>query len=169
MVICVNFQTKTVVLEIPGSLVARLAGCLCNNRPKAWVLTVRAIGMVWTPEKCPNFPYQFNVKQNPCAAGTQGLQNWRKERDSNPRYGDSVCRLSRAVHSTTLPSFHRCSAGLPVVVIDLFGEGCFRAEVAKYTQLRPNCHARAKVLCQKRRKRRARLAPRRRHDQPESP
>ena len=31
---------------------------------------------------------------------------WRKGRDSNPRYGISVCRLSRAVQSTTLPSFH---------------------------------------------------------------
>ena len=30
---------------------------------------------------------------------------WRKGRDSNPRYGISVCRLSRAVHSTTLPPF----------------------------------------------------------------
>ena len=30
----------------------------------------------------------------------------RRERDSNPRYGISVCRLSRAVQSTTLPSFH---------------------------------------------------------------
>ncbi len=35
-----------------------------------------------------------------------GSEFWRKERDSNPRYGISVCRLSRAVQSTTLPSFH---------------------------------------------------------------
>ena len=34
------------------------------------------------------------------------IEIWRKERDSNPRYGISVCRLSRAVQSTTLPSFH---------------------------------------------------------------
>jgi hypothetical protein len=32
-------------------------------------------------------------------------ESWRKGRDSNPRYGISVCRLSRAVHSTTLPPF----------------------------------------------------------------
>ena len=42
---------------------------------------------------------------------------WRKGRDSNPRYEISVCRLSRAVHSTTLPPFHRCSANMPAVVI----------------------------------------------------
>ena len=36
------------------------------------------------------------------------LQNWRRERDSNPRYL-SVRRFSRPVHSTTLPSLQGCA------------------------------------------------------------
>ena len=38
------------------------------------------------------------------------LRSWRRERDSNPRYGITVYRISSPAHSTTLPSLRKGQA-----------------------------------------------------------
>ncbi len=56
--------------------------------------------------KCPrNKAFQAADTKKPADQGSTGLCSWRKERDSNPRCPKRTCRLSRAVQSTTLPSF----------------------------------------------------------------
>ena len=56
-------------------------------------------------QRMKNWRKRLNIKEKPNDHESSGFICWRKERDSNPRCPKRTCRLSRAVQSTTLPSF----------------------------------------------------------------
>ncbi len=54
------------------------------------------------------FSYKLlKIKKKPDDQKSSGSSSWRKGRDSNPRYGITVYRISSPAHSTTLPPFPR--------------------------------------------------------------